>query len=94
MQYLAARRKVLTLGGDALVVVDVVLPAVLGLVLVREAGVEAWSVSWAAVSNSSRGHGELDESCWELCGTSVGGVPAVPLVSVLSLTGGQGGAHQ
>lgn len=40
---LLAGREVLTLGVDALVVVDVVLPAVLGLVLVRKAGVETCS---------------------------------------------------
>merc|ERR1712137_1189975 len=39
---LAAGSKVLALGDDALVGVDVVLPAVLGLVLVGEAGIEAY----------------------------------------------------
>lgn len=38
---LAARGKVLSLGYDALVVVDIVLPAVLSLIRVREPRIEA-----------------------------------------------------
>ena len=41
MAHLAAGREVFTLGKNAFVVVDIVLPAVLGLVHVREAGIEA-----------------------------------------------------
>lgn len=63
--YLAAGLEVLALGVDALVVVDVVLPAVLGLVLVREAGVEA-------SSHELEGHSHTLLVVRHVCGISRG----------------------
>jgi len=48
--YLTAGFKLLPLGIDAFVVIHVVLPAVLGLVLVREASVETYASHTALVS--------------------------------------------
>jgi len=42
MSNLAARGKVLALGKNALVIINVILPAVLGLVGVGETGVDTW----------------------------------------------------
>ena len=60
--YLTARLELLTLGEDTLVVVDVVLPAVLGLVLVREAGVEACACR-VSVYSLSNPVGVLESLC-------------------------------
>jgi len=73
--YLTARLEVLALGVDALVVVDVVLPAVLGLVLVREAGVEA-------SSHELEGHGHALLVVRHICGISRGFVIWVVLLVV------------
>lgn len=49
--YLTTRLEVLSLGIDTLVVVDVVLPAVLCLVLVGEAGVEACNTGFGQLKS-------------------------------------------